>query len=165
MRRSLKLVGVALAIVALVAFGLVGAAFAVGPQTNSEAATAYAAGLGYGEPGNCTEPGDMHRWGQASGNFTGYGEPNDGTGPGDMNRWGWEAGNGTCLRDPALCDGSCQASRLTEGSVAALGYGESGEGAGPGLMNHWGYSGDTGNSWGEPSDGTGPGDQHQWGRG
>ena len=146
MKKSLKLVGVALAIVALVAFGLVSAAFAAGPQTNSETATAYAAGMGYGEPANSTEPGDMNRWGQASGNCTGYGEPNDDTGPADMNRWGWEAGNGTCLRDTAMCAGTCQTDQLTEQSVNAFGYGESSEGTGPGLMNHWGYSGDRGNS-------------------
>jgi hypothetical protein len=139
MKRNLKLVGVALAIVALVAFGLVSAAFAAGPETNSETATAYAAGLGYGETGDCT-------------------------GPGDMNRWGWEAGNGTCLRNPAVCSGTCQANQLTEGNANAFGYGESSEGTGPGLMNRWGYAGDNGNSYGEPGDGTGPGDMHQWGR-
>lgn len=165
MKRNLKLVGVALAIVALVAFGLVSAAFAAGPQTDSEIAAAYAAGLGYGEPGDCTGPGDMHCWGQASGNCTGYGEPNDGTCPGDMNRWGWEAGNGTCLRDPAACSGPYQTNQLTEGNANAFGYGESSEGTGPGLMNRWGYTGDNGNSYGEPCDGTGPGDMHRWGRG
>jgi len=140
MSRMFKLMGVALAVVALVAFGLVSAAFAAGPQATGVAANIYAESQGYGEPGNCTGPGDMHQWGRQAGEGVGYGEPSDGTGPGDLHRWGQEAGNGTCLRYTGLCTG-------------------------PGQMHQYGEQAGNGASWGEPSDGTGPGDMHQWGRG
>ena len=45
------------------------------------------------------------------------------------------------------------------------GYGIYGEGTGPGLTKQWGGHGDTGTGYGDPDNCTGPGGMSQWGRG
>ena len=95
MSRTLKLVLVAFAIVALMTFALAGTAFAAGPKTGT------CTGNAYGSPGDCTGPGLMHQYGLQEGNGAGNGAPSDGTGPGDMHKWGQQSAQGAGLGQPS----------------------------------------------------------------
>lgn len=107
MSRTLKLVLVAFAVVALMTFALASTAFTAGTKagigtgnTNGSPSDCNGSGLMHqygvqedngasnGKPSDGTGPGDMHKWGQQSEQTTGGGQPSDDTGPGDMHKWG-----------------------------------------------------------------------------
>ena len=126
MRRRSKLLIAAIAVVGLLVLGISGAAFAASPTTTPDTATTAAETGGWGEPGNGTGPGDMHRWGESGQQGSCWGEPGLGSGPGEMHQWGESGQQGSCLResgqqgaglgDPSLCTGPGDMHRWGTGS-------------------------------------------------
>lgn len=116
MRRRSKLLIGTLAVVGLLVLGISGVAFAASPTATPDAAATNAETGGWGEPGLCTGPGDMHQWGEPGQQGACWGEPSLGTGPGDMHRWSQSGQQGACLGDPSLCTGPGDMHRWGPGS-------------------------------------------------
>ena len=165
MSKKFKLVIGALAMAAVVAFSLAGAAFADAPDTIGNSANAGTGKQYLEETATCVHHFHNYQWAEQRGNRTCLGEPGvcEGEGAGEMYQWAEQRGNCTCSGGPGQCEGTGTAQHGGKNATVTAGHGEPGEGTGPGEMHHWGQGGE-GASWGEPGEGTGPGGQRQWGR-
>ena len=82
MSKRLKMVTIALTLVAVIAFALTSVAFAAGPQSQSDSCYPWEDDAGFGEMGDgeC-DGGDMHQYGAGPGQGAGWGEQGGGMGP------------------------------------------------------------------------------------
>ena len=82
MNRKMRVLAIALVVIAVVAFTLTSIAFADGPQSQADTCYPWEDGAGWGGSEYCDgSSGDQHQHGAGPGQGAGWGEPGNGMGP------------------------------------------------------------------------------------